>query len=426
VTTQLPSRERSDATTGPEPMSPDVLFEEARQRRRRRWICGSVLTGAVIAGTVIFGMAGGGGGGHGARSRARPPAGSPSGSRNQSVDRSVLDGRIPNLFLVYSASPMRAIVASSKGVLATTDGGKRWRNITPHQWATEAVLVSHIDGIASVGDRIWLAPVGSQPLDFIPYTDNGGRVWRIARLPGEPLVDGSLSFWNATDGRVLGESIDGRTYIYQTANGGRSWTRLSRVGAQLTGAPITFTSARSGWTWNDRGVLSRTEDGGRTWNRVQLPRISGYRTYTAPSNGDYRAWAWVPTFPSKRAVVEPGLVRSKGGGRRTVFYVSRNGGASFTATLAPSGAGDPGTAYAASTDDWYVTSGNQLFHTANAGKSWTKTRVQVSTHTPIDLVNSLSSTVGWAETTLKIGYFYPTVLLHTSDGGHTWQIARAS
>ena len=390
----------------------------------RRWIAGNVLAGAaIIVGGLIFGFAGGAGTGQSAGPKTRPPRGLPSGSRARSIGRGVLDGRIPNLFFVYSAAPMRVIVASSHGVLATTNGGERWRDVTPRQWAREAFLVSHVDDIASIGNRIWLAPVGSQPLDFIPYTDNGGFTWRIARLPGNPLVTGSLSFWNITDGRVLGEANDGRTYIFQTANGGRSWTRLRSLSGELTGAPVRFTSARSGWSWNDRGVLTHTTDGGRIWSRVKLPRISRYRAYIAPARGDYREWVWVPTFPAKGDVVEPGLVRGAGGERRTVFYASRNGGASFTARLAPSGSGDPGTAYAASANDWYVTSGNELSRTTNAGKSWTKARVQTPTHTPIDLIDSLSSTIGWAETTLKIGYFYPTLLLHTANGGRTWQTA---
>ena len=374
----------------------DVEAVAARQRRRRRRRVGGVLTAAaIIVGGLIFGVAGGGGTGWSAGLKTRPPRGSPSGSRTRSIDRKVLDGRIPHVFLVHVAAPMRVIVASSNGVLATTDGGKRWRDVTPRQWAREPFLVSHVDDVASIGDRIWLAPVGSQPLDFIPYTDDGGFIWRIARLPGNPLVAGSLSFWNTTDGRVLGEAIDGPTYIYQTGNGGRSWTRVRGLG-QLTGAPIRFTSARSGWSWNDRGGLTHTEDGGRTWRRVQLPGISGYRAYAAPAQGDYREWAWVPTFPAKGDVVEPGLARGAGGESRTIFYVSRNGGASFTATLAPSESGDPGTAYAASTNDWYVTSGNELSRTTDAGKSWTNARVRTPMHTPIDLIDSLSSTVGWA------------------------------
>lgn len=73
MTTQLQSRERSDATTGPEPMSPDVLFEEARQRRRRRWMAWSALiTAAIIAATLILGTGGGGDGGSGHDANGHP------------------------------------------------------------------------------------------------------------------------------------------------------------------------------------------------------------------------------------------------------------------------------------------------------------------------------------------------------------------
>ena len=188
------------------------------------------------------------------------------------------------MFLVHVAAPMRVIVASSNGVLATTDGGRRWRDVTPRQWAREPFLVSHVADVASIGDRIWLAPVGEPAVGL--HTIHRRRrvhlanrdIFRVENL----FVAGSLSFWNTTDGRVLGEAIDGRTNIDKTANGGRSWTRPRGLGGQLTGAPIRFQTVpdRSGWSWNDRGVLTHTEDRGRTWKRVQLPghkRLPGVR-----------------------------------------------------------------------------------------------------------------------------------------------------
>ncbi len=60
----------------------------SRRRRRRHWKVGGVLTAAaIIAGGVIFGIAGGGGTGRSPRAKTRPPRGSPSGSRNRSIER---------------------------------------------------------------------------------------------------------------------------------------------------------------------------------------------------------------------------------------------------------------------------------------------------------------------------------------------------
>jgi hypothetical protein len=86
MTTELPSRERSDADIECDWVYPEVLFEEARQRRRRRWKVGSVIAvAAVIAGALVLGM--GGGGGHGPGNTAHgQPSGSGSGATSSHVN----------------------------------------------------------------------------------------------------------------------------------------------------------------------------------------------------------------------------------------------------------------------------------------------------------------------------------------------------
>ena len=80
MTTQLRSRERSDADAQRERQSPDVLFEEARRHRRRRWMAGGVLVStSIIVGALILSMAGGGGGAVGDTAHGQP-SGSGSGA----------------------------------------------------------------------------------------------------------------------------------------------------------------------------------------------------------------------------------------------------------------------------------------------------------------------------------------------------------
>jgi hypothetical protein len=97
VTTQLPSRERPQ--TEAEYEHPDVLFEEAHRRRRRRWMAGSALIGVTaIAGALLLGMGGGGGGsGGGAGGRAHgQPSGSGSGAGSGHASSSALLGGVPS------------------------------------------------------------------------------------------------------------------------------------------------------------------------------------------------------------------------------------------------------------------------------------------------------------------------------------------
>ncbi len=83
MTTELPSRERTDADIERDWGYPDVLFEEARRRRRRRWMAGSALiAAAIIAAALILGMSGGGGGGSAGTANGQP-AGPGSGASTQ-------------------------------------------------------------------------------------------------------------------------------------------------------------------------------------------------------------------------------------------------------------------------------------------------------------------------------------------------------
>lgn len=72
MTTQLPPRERPETEVPREPEHPDVLFEEARRRRRRRWMAGVAVSGVTIAGVLTLGMAGGGGGGIRGKAHGQP------------------------------------------------------------------------------------------------------------------------------------------------------------------------------------------------------------------------------------------------------------------------------------------------------------------------------------------------------------------
>lgn len=102
MTTQLPSRERSDVEVRGERQSPDVLFEEARQRRRRRWMTGSVVVAAVvIAGAVMLDMSGGGGRGPGGTANDQP-SGSGSGATSGHVAESRLFPGAPSSGRFYT------------------------------------------------------------------------------------------------------------------------------------------------------------------------------------------------------------------------------------------------------------------------------------------------------------------------------------
>ncbi len=327
------------------------------------------------------------------------------------------------------------VVAGLDEVVASSDGGVRWRNITPAQWAN-TVLVSHVVDVESFGaDRIWLEPVGDFRFDFVAYTSDSGAKWKIGRLPAGAVFSGSpLSFWTGSTGRAIGELNGGASRVYQTDNGGVSWTRVVGATPGPFGGPVRFTSARDGWTWNGKGSIYRTRDGGRSWQRVGLPAPPGFRIVAEPP-----VRAAEPLIFDKRSLVVVTPLRSDSGGGRTAFYTSDDGGASWHAQLAPSAAGD-GTApflgggtsvgYAAGPSDWFVLNRRELFSTTDAGRSWHRADVRTPRGMSIDEIDGLTSTLGWARALGPTIYrrtpsgstvpSFPTYLLRTTDGGRNW------
>jgi photosystem II stability/assembly factor-like uncharacterized protein len=275
------------------------------------------------------------------------------------------------------------------------------------------VLVSHIVDITSFGSgHIWLEPVGDMRMDFIPYTNDSGTTWRLARLPGGAGLAGSpLSFWTPERGRALGERNGGAVVVFETDDGGASWNHVAGATAGPFGGPVTFTSASGGWTWNRRGLMYRTADGGRTWQRVRLPALHGYELVAAAE----------PKVSGDGAVVVITRLRSAGGVARTAFYASEDGGASWHAHLAPGAGKGASAALAANGSDWFALSRADLFATTNAGRTWQETTVRTPTGDSINAIDYLSPTIGWAEAAgPTIGNLYPTYLLRTSNGGRTW------
>ena len=318
-----------------------------------------------------------------------------------------------NVYVVHVAGPDSVIVANSDGVLATSNAGAHWRNITPRTMSP--VLFGHIVDIETFGTaRIWLELVGDERMDFVPYTDNSGATWRVGVLPGGAALSGTaptLSFWTPESGLAVGERNGGAIGLYQTDDGGASWKQLAGATAGPFGGPVTFTSASYGWTWNRGGLVYRTDDGGRTWQQVRLPTLRGYKLTAVEQ----------PEFFGGDVVIVIARLRTAGGTTRTAFYESGDGGASWHASLAPGAGTGASAAFARNGSDWFALSAAELFASTNAGRTWEEAGVRAPTGDSIDAIDYLSPTIGWAEAAgPPIGDLYPTYLLRTTDGGRNW------
>jgi len=288
----------------------------------------------------------------------------------------------------------------------------------------------------AVGDRgtIW-------------HTDDGGRRWRLQ----ESGVDCPLeSVWFID--RETGWVVGGRTQpfshgtsgtVLRTEDGGRHWRHSAAVPLP-TLKKARFVDLRHGWAVGcpsalfPTGVL-QTNTGGRSWTPVPGKPLTAWLTgdFLGPQTG---------VLAGRRGtagMVQRGEVGPTRVGRfglrnlrqmqlvppRYGWLVGDGGLVLLTADLGASWQTPPDSFPEAAAEFdfrslavrgpkcWIAGSpGTRVFHTADAGRSWTV--LTTGTTLPIDALHFIDDQHGWAVGALG-------TILATDDGGQTWHRQRS-
>jgi photosystem II stability/assembly factor-like uncharacterized protein len=111
---------------------------------------------------------------------------------------------------------------SGSTVIRTTDGGTTWQRVavTPDQ-----LDFRDIDAIDE--NTAYLLSIGPGEASRIYKTTDAGATWTLQFKNENPkaFLD-AMSFWDANNGLVFGDSIDGKFDILRTEDGGRNWKRI--------------------------------------------------------------------------------------------------------------------------------------------------------------------------------------------------------
>ncbi|HYW27397.1 MAG TPA: hypothetical protein VE953_24715 [Terriglobales bacterium] len=200
----------------------------------------------------------------------------------------------------------------SMSVFHTTDGGRGWSLLSGP--ATEPLLT----GLLGQKGRIqfatsqdgWISTTRADPpVQVLLATRDGGRTWRAVDLPPPPglnmtgkVLTGDLPMLSGQDGLLtaglssprprpsslpanaaVGMPVEA-VYLYQTHDGGRTWSFLRR----LDQFGIGFEDATHWYRVGVTGV-ALSDDAGRTWGPVRpVPQPRGWypqRTIFMGSNG---------------------------------------------------------------------------------------------------------------------------------------------
>ena len=177
--------------------------------------------------------------------------------------------------------------ASGSGgtVLRTEDGGGTWKRIT----VPDAASLDFRD-VDAIDDRTaYLLSIGNGTASRIYKTVDAGGTWALQFQNEDPKVFlDAMSFWDASHGIVMGDSIDNAFCIMTTADGGKRWTRvpasalppaLPNEGAfAASGTNIAVLGSTEAWIGTGAAATARvlhTTDRGRTWTIAATPLRSG-------------------------------------------------------------------------------------------------------------------------------------------------------
>jgi photosystem II stability/assembly factor-like uncharacterized protein len=174
--------------------------------------------------------------------------------------------------------------------LRTLDGGKSW-----HAGSVPGASALDFRDIHGVDARVAiLLSIGAGGSSRIYKTIDGGATWAKVYVNTDPkgFLD-ALAFWDCDRGVAMGDPVDGRFVILTTQNGGKTWGRVQPGGmpqalpgeGAFAASGTCLTIGPSGQAWLATGGATtsrvfRSTDWGRTWTVHETPVTAG-----TPSSG---------------------------------------------------------------------------------------------------------------------------------------------
>ena len=173
-------------------------------------------------------------------------------------------------------------------VLRTVDGGTTWQKFTV---TSDELDFRDIDAVDA--QTAYVLAAGSGLAARIYKTTDAGKTWTLQFKNEDPkaFLD-AMSFWDANNGVVFGDSVNGQLYILTTNDGGRVWSRMSTTNLPpalenegafaASGTNIAVFGKSHAWIGTgaaSKARVLRTSDRGRTWQVANTPLAS------APSAG---------------------------------------------------------------------------------------------------------------------------------------------
>jgi photosystem II stability/assembly factor-like uncharacterized protein len=334
-------------------------------------------------------------------------------------------------------------------ILRTTDGGRSWQDVTPPE--LESVPKEDQSGIVTItyekavgyfldADTGWVAYYGYQRLGGhqpigVWRTRDGGRTWELNRfwqrtsdIYGNFLHKPKMTFVDSKHGWILLEAFLGLSShdneLYRTVDGGKTWQLVPLEPVLAINGGIDFVDFQHGWVpsyhffgFHPPMRILTTDNGGLTWEFIALPYPDGTYNYEETNAISYSFCAvlmpYLRTPQAGRLVA--GCDHREGVPEGDYFlYTTSDGARSWQIYPLP---GLP--EFISASTGWVLGQEESdpevrvLSKTQDGGRTWGEI-VEVDWFGQLHFANQL---VGWAIVNREAENY----LLHTTDGGKTWE-----
>ena len=289
-------------------------------------------------------------------------------------------------------------------ILYTTDGGDTWER----QGSIGEIPNVDLSGVSAVdGNTAWVVG-GKKGCGVILYTTDGGNTW--IQQGGDEIPNVELLKVSAVD-RNNAWAV-GYGTILHTTDGGNTWVQqggdtIPDVLLQGVCAVDTETAWVTGLPFEGYATIFHTTDGGNIWTRqgsaAEFPDghflgVSAADRNNAWAVGGHRLGTLFPSF---------------------VFHTTDGGNTWVNQAPNDTAMGDANEVFAIDNNTaWMVQDHGNLFYTENGGENWTKQECNASFWYLVG-VSAIDADTAWV-----IGVGEGTAggrILHTTDGGDTWE-----
>jgi photosystem II stability/assembly factor-like uncharacterized protein len=328
----------------------------------------------------------------------------------------------PSIIAINMLDEVNGWGVTETQVIRTNDGGVTWYDVTP------AGLAEVGYGVSTDFFDVSHAWVQFPDPDNFP---NGGTIYRTSdggitwSSNSTPFSDGHIAFVDANNGWIMADLGAGAgsnaVSVFQTTNGGTTWTRTFTNDPNLDGAgdtlplsgikyaitPINMQTAWiSGVVYAPGSVyLFRTDDGGKTWSQVDLT--------LSPEGqlGDLSVEQVKFVSPTDGAL----SLRIGTDIMQTVIYTTNDGGDTWV--LAPAKLPNAGELNIVSAQEMVFYNRDQFYVTEDAAQTWSIIPPDVAFGDNFASMSFANLTIGWVITADASDHH---TLYKTTDGGATW------